>query len=291
MTFANGTLIKNRYHVIGRLGKGGFGTVYKVTDVVDEKAKALKEVKGYDPDLSEIRNLEALAAIPGVQKMHTHFLHKTSLCIILEIYSIDLGSLFDNQHFTKNQIMKIGYQLTKILKDVHGAGYLHRDLKSENIMLKAVGNEAFLHIVDFGMAKCFMTPDGNIIPVPMKDYNFAMSDYSSLSLALGNRANETDDLVMMLYMLMDFAKVAPFGGKTHVQKTAMKIFFHSNPGQVLRNDSSFLLGVAYVIINQANANNVDYDEILKSFQNTAKPVDLNKPFCLKYARGKKITLV
>ncbi|UMM25484.1 hypothetical protein L5515_005292 [Caenorhabditis briggsae] len=58
MSFAIGSLIKKRFHVTSRLGKGGYGTVYKVTDTQDEKAKAMKVIEGIDPDLTEIKNLK-----------------------------------------------------------------------------------------------------------------------------------------------------------------------------------------------------------------------------------------
>ncbi|CAO4387983.1 unnamed protein product [Caenorhabditis nigoni] len=291
MSFVIGSMIKNRYHVTARLGRGSFGTVYKITDIKEEKAKAMKTIGGFDPDMNEVRTLTTLASIPGVQRMYSHFIHKGTLCLILEMYSIDLGTLADRQEFTQHLVLKVGYQLVEIFKAIHNLGFLHRDLKSENVMVKAVGNNARLKVIDFGMAKCFMTPDGNLVPVPQKDFNFAACEYSSLSLSMGNRATEADDIVMILYLMMSLCRLNPFeGGRTYVQKIALKTYFHTNPTIALANHR-YLIPVARLILSQISNNIVDHDVIMNSVQNSAGNTDLKTPFQLRFARRNKVTFI
>ena len=65
--------------------------------------------------------------------------------------------------------LEIGVQLVKSLRDLHGLGYIHRDIKPNNILVKS--DEAFKNevidicLIDYGYAEKFMNDDGSHIEV------------------------------------------------------------------------------------------------------------------------------
>ncbi|PIC13670.1 hypothetical protein B9Z55_027541 [Caenorhabditis nigoni] len=73
MSFTVGQYIADRYHLTARLGKGSYGEVYKATDVIDLRAKALKTIKDGDANCAEVRSMNTLSATNGVQRLFDNF--------------------------------------------------------------------------------------------------------------------------------------------------------------------------------------------------------------------------
>ncbi len=65
--------------------------------------------------------------------------------------SMDLAALID-----------YGVQVARALKAAHQAGIVHRDIKPENIMVRSDG---YVKLVDFGLARVGITPDGDTLSV------------------------------------------------------------------------------------------------------------------------------
>ncbi|CAO4384552.1 unnamed protein product [Caenorhabditis nigoni] len=87
MSFTVGQYIADRYHLTARLGKGSYGEVYKATDVIDLRAKALKTIKDGDANCAEVRSMNTLSATNGVQRLFDNFNLNAHLVLVLELYT------------------------------------------------------------------------------------------------------------------------------------------------------------------------------------------------------------
>jgi serine/threonine protein kinase len=146
------------YEIVGPLGAGGMGEVYRARDSKLGRQVAIK-VLGADALASPgaVRRLqqEARAASalnhPGIVTIHDIDELDGQFFIVMELVEgTTLRQLLGRGRPTLKKTLQIAGQLADALANAHEAGIVHCDLKPENVMLAAEGH---VKIVDFGLAK------------------------------------------------------------------------------------------------------------------------------------------
>jgi serine/threonine-protein kinase len=156
--FAPGALLDGRYRIIGLLGKGGMGEVYRADDLRLGQAVALK----FLPD-SLRDDPVRLARFHNEVRIARHISHP-NVCRVYDIGESD-GHLFLSMEyvdgedlasslrrigrFPEDKATDIARQLCAGLAAAHANGVLHRDLKPANVMLDGAGK---VRLMDFGLA-------------------------------------------------------------------------------------------------------------------------------------------
>ncbi len=156
--FLPGTLIAERYRVVGVLGRGGMGEVYRADDLKLGQPVALKFLPGAverDPEwldrfLNEVK-IARQVSNPNVCRVYDvgevdghHFLSMEY------IDGEDLGSLLRRiGRLPEDKAVQLARQLCAGLAAAHDQGVLHRDLKPANVMIDGRGNA---RLTDFGLA-------------------------------------------------------------------------------------------------------------------------------------------
>lgn len=155
-------LIGNRYRIKSLIGEGGMASVYSAIDEKLDRRVAVKILHphlGRIPDIRRRFHLEA-KSISGID--HPNIIkvfdfsgdESEQLWIVTEIlYGVDLSEYV--QKFKSNRLHPIlaavvVREICSALEVVHKNGIVHRDIKSENIMMLDAGA---IKLMDFGIAK------------------------------------------------------------------------------------------------------------------------------------------
>jgi len=148
----------SHYRVVGKLGGGGMGVVYKAEDTSLGRSVAIKflrEELSDDPQALERFQREARSASalnhPNICTVHELGEHEGVPFIVMEyVTGKSLDQLIGAAGLTVNKALTYGVQVTDELARAHSAGIVHRDLKPANIM---VSENGLVKVLDFGVAK------------------------------------------------------------------------------------------------------------------------------------------
>jgi len=153
------------YEIVGAIGAGGMGEVYRARDTRLERTVAIKilpQEMSSDP-LRKLRFEREAKTISSLNHPH--------ICVLYDVGSQDglnylvmecldgetLARRLEKGPLPLEQVLKFGAQIADALDKAHRSGLVHRDLKPGNIMLTPTGAK----LLDFGLAKpAFVSADG-----------------------------------------------------------------------------------------------------------------------------------
>jgi serine/threonine-protein kinase len=156
--FAPGTLLGGRYRIVGKLGKGGMGEVYRADDLKLGQPVALKflpvEVDRDPARLTQLHTEVRMArqvSHPNVCRVYDIDEEDGHTFLSMEyVDGEDLASLLRRiGYFPQARGLEIARQICAGLAAAHERGVIHRDLKPANIMVDGTGR---VRITDFGLA-------------------------------------------------------------------------------------------------------------------------------------------
>ena len=157
-SFAPGAVLSERYRIIGLLGRGGMGEVYRADDLRLGQPVALKflpsELQRDSGRLAQFHNEVRTArqvSHPNVCRVYDIGEASGLLYLSMEyVGGEDLAtSLRRIGRFPEDKATDIARQLCAGLAAAHQRGVIHRDLKPANVMLD---NEGRVRVMDFGLA-------------------------------------------------------------------------------------------------------------------------------------------
>ena len=163
MSLPSGTTL-GPYEILGPLGAGGMGEVYRALDTRLNRRIAIKVLpSGFADDRDRLRRFEqeaqAASALnhPNILTIHD-IGHEAGVAFIAMewVEGKTLRDLLADGRLPPRRLAHIAHQIADGLAQAHAAGIVHRDLKPENIM---VSDTDRVKIVDFGLAK-LNRPDG-----------------------------------------------------------------------------------------------------------------------------------
>jgi serine/threonine-protein kinase len=194
-----GRVVAGRYRLEARAGEGGMGVVYRARHVLIDRVVALKLIR---PDLRGETHLRAwmlreARAANRVDHAHIIDIHdigeteEGELYLVMEyLVGTSLSSELARGPMPLARGVDVLEQMCAALARAHDLGVVHRDLKSDNILLSTRGGRKdFVKILDFGLAHLAMDP--RLAP---KGAVFGTPEYMSPEQARGEEANAQSDL-------------------------------------------------------------------------------------------------
>jgi serine/threonine protein kinase len=194
-----GKTVAGRYRLEARLGEGGMGVVYRARHVLIDRVCAIKLIR---PDLRSETHLRAwmlreARAANRVDHAHIVQIHDVGetdegeLYLVMEyLVGTALSSVVAKGPLPIERAVDVIEQMCAALARAHDLGVVHRDLKSDNIMLTTQGGRKdFVKILDFGLAA--LTRDARLAP---KGAVFGTPEYMAPEQARGEDATALCDL-------------------------------------------------------------------------------------------------
>uniref|UniRef100_A0A670XRE0 non-specific serine/threonine protein kinase n=1 Tax=Pseudonaja textilis TaxID=8673 RepID=A0A670XRE0_PSETE len=144
------------WEIVGELGDGAFGKVYKAINRETGALAAAKviETKSEDELEDYMVEIEILATCdhPHIVKLLGAFYYDSKLWIMIEFCpggAVDATMLELDRGLTESQIQVICRQMLEALNYLHGKKIIHRDLKAGNVLLTLDGD---IKLADFGVS-------------------------------------------------------------------------------------------------------------------------------------------
>jgi serine/threonine-protein kinase len=219
------------YEILGQLGAGGMGEVYKARDTRLDRLVAIKVAKEQFSDRFQ-REAKAIAALN-----HPH------ICVLY-----DIGPNYLVMEYVEGkpmrgplpleQVLLYASQIASALEAAHAKNIIHRDLKPGNILVTAAG----VKLLDFGLAKFATAPsaDGETLTEGLTQAGAIVGTiaYMSPEQAAGHNIDPRSDLFSfgaVLYEALTGARA--FQGSTPVEILTSLIRNDPKPVRDLRQET------------------------------------------------------
>lgn len=226
MTQIKGSILSNRYEILEILGSGGMATVYKGKDLILNRLVAIKILKTeYNSDEEFVikfkKESQAAAKLshPNIVNIFDVGYSDNHHYIVMEL--VNGNTLKDylshmNGFMKEDAIINIVLQVASALTEAHAKEIVHRDIKSQNIL---VGENGSIKVADFGIARAATTST----LVNTKEI-IGSVHYASPEQARGGYVDARSDIYSTGIMMYEMAtKRLPFEGESPVTIALMQI--------------------------------------------------------------------
>lgn len=243
-----GKKLDGRYELLELIGVGGMADIYRANDIEEDRIVAVKILKtefaGSDEFLRRFRNESkaiALLSHPNIVKIYdVGFTEKVQFIVMEYVDGITLTDYIEQQSVLKwRDSVHFVVQILKALQHAHDRGIVHRDVKSQNVMLLSDGT---IKVMDFGIAR--FNRENN---KTMSEKTIGSVHYISPEQARGDITDERSDIYSVgvaLYEMVTGKK--PFDGDTPVSIALMHM--QSTPKKPTELNSTIPEGLEQIIL-------------------------------------------
>lgn len=204
--------VEDNYKYLIELGKGSFGSVWRVIDRKSKKEYAIKiEDKNNKSRLKNeykiYRRLTDQGISYGIPRIKKYFESNDKCYLLMQLLGKSLDQVINDLPgpFDLVTVLKLGIEMTQLLEMIHSVGYIHRDIKPNNFLTGTKNNKDNLFIMDFGLSKKYINNNEHI-KFRVERSLIGTARYASINIHLGYEPSRRDDLESVGYMLVYFLK-------------------------------------------------------------------------------------
>ena len=218
-----GATIADRYRVVGLLGTGAMGAVYRADD---RSSGAPVAIKVLHRDLCASKEAQARfqrEALVGIKLAHPNCVSVLdsgstgdgSFFMVMELVQGEsLGDLLEREKVVPwRRALRIARHALRGLEHAHRESVVHRDIKPDNILVTRTGRDAdFARILDFGIAK--LVGDSVQNAITQAGIAIGTPKYMSPEQAVGGTIDGRTDLYSLSIVLYEMLTGrTPFGDR------------------------------------------------------------------------------
>ncbi|KRZ69648.1 Tau-tubulin kinase 1 [Trichinella papuae] len=262
-------MLFNRFRIVKKLGSGGFGAVYEAYDckyairvaikvelkkrncsTVDKEFEILMEMEG---------NRHVLQCLEcGEQDNYNYML--------MEVAGNSVSKLlhrFRGKKFPLLLAAQFGCGFVKALQEVHNAGYLHRDVKPSNFVVKKIENLRRVCIIDFGLA---VKIENNDKAMRKKNIEFVGTlKYASPNVHKRKPYGRNDDMLSMFYTFLEITSGLPWGEDDEEKVVALKKY-RIKPKALIGSLPEAAYEIYWKLESLTYKDSIDYDWFIDRFK-------------------------
>ncbi|PAV86549.1 hypothetical protein WR25_09600 [Diploscapter pachys] len=243
------------WRVIGKLGEGACGSVYKAqhTKHMDKFAAIKAEVRNANKGnvlKLEVAVLKRVRDKPLMPKIYASGKKANFEYCVMTLYGESISHLISKLKSRKTSVstqVRIGIHGLAGLKFLHDSGFVHRDVKPANMLMGVDGTaeEKFVHCCDFGLAREFVqlsTDDtGRFVyklRPPRERAPFrGTARYCSIATHERKEQGRVDDLWALFYTLAEFRTSLPWSSLKYDSREQIAQVKQMCPDEMLYGNS------------------------------------------------------
>jgi serine/threonine protein kinase len=210
------------------IGEGGYGQIYRVVDWRTSRQYAMKieyfdaANQGLDDEIEVFASLQGSAFFPQfIQDGETADFRY----LVMELLGPSVCALrksLKHERYTKYSLCHIAFHSLRAIEELHARGYVHRDVKPGNFLIRADRRTPIV-LIDFGLSRRFVSDTWEHLPARDRPGYTGTTRYASLHAHDRQELSRRDDLISWFYSLVECARgQTPWPGNSNKRK-AMRV--------------------------------------------------------------------
>jgi serine/threonine protein kinase len=197
-------IIANKYKIVGKLGSGTYGDIYKAENI---RTKAVVAIKMESCDVQtkmlkrETTIYQYLNNTEGIPKVLWFGMYNNNYYMAMNILGQSLRDIIEsNSLLSLDNVLLLGIQMVRRLESIHSLGLIHRDVKPDNFLFGCNDKTDILYLIDFGLCKKYVDGENHIIERKGRKL-IGTPNYVSINVHNGVEASRRDDLESVVYIM------------------------------------------------------------------------------------------
>jgi serine/threonine protein kinase len=210
-----GTIVAKNYRIIKKLGKGAFGEIWEAVNTKSDKKFAIKfeEINSRHQQLyAECRiylwfHSHSTVLAQAIPQVVYYGIEGNKSIMIMDLLGPSLEKLITKvsaKKFSIKTVLMLADQMIKRVEYIHSRRIIHRDIKPDNFTIGEGRNAHRIFIIDFGLAKKYMSSKGEHIKYREGKGLTGTARYASINTHLGIEQSRRDDLESLGYVFIYF---------------------------------------------------------------------------------------
>ena len=196
-------LTATHYRVISHLGKGTFSQVFTAAhrhtgeEVAVKWAPNATDAYLLEREINVLRDLNRCKHVPKLlsESRKERYVIMEKVGKTLLEWKERLGSL------SLQTVLLLGIRCLSAFEEIHACGYIHRDVKPDNIATTLDESSTRIFLIDFGLSIKYISRGLHVLYAESHDFN-GSPYFCSLNSIKGVKCSRRDDIESLLYILI-----------------------------------------------------------------------------------------
>lgn len=211
-----GKIVAKNYKLIKKLGSGAFGQIWKA---IQQKTKEEVAIKFEDVNSKHQQlyyeckiylwfHSDSTVIGQAIPQVLYYGTEGNNNLMVMDLLGRSLEDLFNDcsRKFSLKTVLMIAQQMIKRVEYIHSRRIIHRDIKPDNFAIGKGKHSHRVFIIDFGLAKKFMSSDGKHIKYKDGKSLTGTARYASINTHIGIEQARRDDMEGLGYVFMYFLR-------------------------------------------------------------------------------------